>query len=146
MQGKTLSTSRIPPIISCMSEVLLLFRVPCFYPPLCTNCLSACCLHLVSSLRAVPEMDFLPAAALWGDSTLFGADSVGARFPAGSTNSHLQKLPAHPFCKHTKWVIGHTNAYLHCNLAFVYTVMDFFHVQMWWIQVQNGCPQEGGGL
>lgn len=43
-----------------------------------------------------------------------------------STNSHLQNLPAHPFCKHTKWVIGHTNAYLHCNLAFVYTVMDFF--------------------
>ena len=43
-----------------------------------------------------------------------------------ATNSHLQNLPAHPFCKHTKWVIGHTNAYLHCNLAFVYTAMDFF--------------------
>lgn len=28
-------------------------------------------------------MDFLPSAALSGDSTLFGADSVGAEFPAG---------------------------------------------------------------
>lgn len=80
---ETFSTSRIPPIINCMSEVLLLFRVTCFYPPLCTNCLSVCHPHLVSSLRAVPEMDFLPAAPLWGDSTLFGADSVGTRLPAG---------------------------------------------------------------
>lgn len=69
--------------------------------------------------------DCLPSATPLGHSTLFGTDSVGAKIPAGYQLTPAE-FAAHPFCKHTKWVIGHTNAYLHCNLAFVYTVMDFF--------------------
>lgn len=69
-------------------------------------------------------MDFLPPATL-SDLTLFGADSMRAKFAAGYQLTPAE-FAAHPFCKHTKWVIGHTNAYLHCNLSFVYTVMDFF--------------------
>lgn len=80
MQKQTLSTSRISPVINSVSEALLLFRCICFYPLLCMNCLLS---TSGTMLMAVPEMDFVPSAALSGDSTLFGADSVGAEFPAG---------------------------------------------------------------
>lgn len=80
MQKQTLTTSRIPPVINSVSEALLLFRSICFYPLLCMNCLLS---TSGTMLTAVPEMDFVPSAALSGDSTLFGADSVGAEFPAG---------------------------------------------------------------
>jgi hypothetical protein len=80
----------------------------------------------VTMWKGCPEMDFLPPAATYSVASPYLVLTQWEPNFQQSTNSHLQNLPAHPFCKHTKWVIGHTNAYLHCNLAFVYTVMDFF--------------------
>lgn len=88
-------------------------------------------------------MDFLPAAPLWGDRTLFGADSVGARFPAGYQLTPAEFARTSVLQTHKMGNWAHKCLFA---LQFVYTVMDFFHVQMWWIQVQNRCPQEGGGL
>ena len=104
---------------------------------------TVCCLHLVPYWRLSLRWTLSPQPPCQETAPYLVLTQWEPSFQQ-ATNSHLQNLPAHPFCKHTKWVIGHTNAYLHCNLAFVYTVMDFFQVQMWGIQVQNGCPQEGG--
>lgn len=125
MQGKC-SVSRVCPVLNRRSKFL--FRFICFCLPLCTDLLLAVHtwyhnegLSLRWTLSPQPPcQETAPYLALTQWEPSFQQ----------ATNSHLQNMPAHPFCKHTKWVIGHTNAYLHCNLAFVYTVMDFFHVQM----------------
>lgn len=122
-EGKAIdSVSRTYPVIICRNQVLLLFRFLCLYLPCCMSCLLSTPGTALKSLRWTFSPQ--PPTPL-GDSTLFGADSGGAKFPAGYQLTPAE-FAAHPFCKHTKWVIGHTNAYLHCNLAFVYTVMDFF--------------------
>lgn len=77
MQGKC-SVSRVCPVLNRRSKFL--FRFICFCLPLCTDLLLA--VHTWYHNEGL-SLRWTLSATLSGDSTLFGADSVGAKFPAG---------------------------------------------------------------